>query len=106
MMGKIGRWKDWLKISEEKMLSIPHFILERMIKMSSAFRCDVCGQYYEGTPLTHRVYASSPRSYSDNWIENIDVCYECNKRRKELYRKIAIENNYISGFVEKSDLIK
>ena len=71
--------------------------------MAKAFKCDICGKFKEGTPLTHKVYSGS--SFSDSWIECVEVCCDCNTQRKELYRKIGIENRYLNSYTKKEDVL-
>lgn len=62
--------------------------------MSKAFKCDICGEYKDGTPtiLSTKLYEFG----SD--IIRYDICGKCHLRINELFNEIGKENNFINDF--------
>ena len=68
--------------------------------MSRAFKCDICGNYKDGTQT---ILTTRPNEFASESMK-LDICGMCHLRINELFTQIAKENNFINDFNDPMNL--
>ena len=62
--------------------------------MSKAFKCDICGEFKDGTPT---ILSFKPFEFSSDTLR-LDICGICHLRINDLFGDIAKEHGFINDF--------
>lgn len=68
--------------------------------MAAAFKCDLCGKFYEGRRTKQIVFGITPAGLTDH-VDRYDICHSC----EESFHKWVVSRkpNEITAFEDKED---